>query len=101
MRVVLPWSTCAITATFLSRLGSRKLLGEAAAAAVAVAEPEEKARGRPLAYEERKSFDEYCPLEETECLAEGQRERNNGPAIFFQEKIAQGCCKSGPLEEKI
>lgn len=46
MRVVFPWSTWAITATLRSRVGSNKLLGEAAAAAAAaeVAEAAEKER---------------------------------------------------------
>jgi hypothetical protein len=44
MRVVLPWSTCAITATFRSRLGSNAL--EEGAVAAAEAEAEEKARGK-------------------------------------------------------
>lgn len=89
MRVVLPWSTWAITATFRSRLGSREGFGEVEdAAAAALERAAEKAREsdapRGESKKERRVGDgeEEWVGEERDLRAEDQRDRINGPAII-------------------
>lgn len=77
MRVVLPWSTCAITATFRRREGSREGFRLAAELAAAVAEEKKRGakKGLDLAAEERECLRAVVLLEKSE--------RRSGPVIIF------------------
>ena len=91
MRVVLPWSTCAITATLRSRLGSSAPIGDTAAdEADAEAEEEEKARRK------REWGFSGGGGEERDLRVVDQSERSNEPAISFNRngRVPCVCCSS-------
>ena len=94
MRVVLPWSTCAITATLRSRLGSSAPIGDTAAdEADAEAEEEEKARRK------REWRLSGGGGEERDLRVVDQSERSNEPAISFNRNGRVACvCSSSSIK---
>lgn len=91
MRVVLPWSTCAITATLRSRLGSSAPIGDTAADAEA--EEEEKARRK------REWGLSGGGGEERDLRVVDQSERSNEPAISFNRNGRVPCvCSSSSIK---
>ena len=91
MRVVLPWSTCAITATLRSRLGSSAPIGDTAAdEADAEAEEEEKAR-------RKREWGLSGGGEERDLRVVDQSERSNEPAISFNRNGRVACVCSSRL----
>lgn len=91
MRVVLPWSTCAITATLRSRLGSSAPIGDTAADAEA--EEEEKARRK------REWGFSGGGGEERDLRVVDQSERSNEPAISLNRNGRVACvCSSSSIK---
>ena len=92
MRVVLPWSTCAITATLRSRLGSSAPIGDTAAdEAEAEAEEEEKAR-------RKREWGLSGGGEERDLRVEDQSERSSEPAISYNRNGRAPCVCSGSIK---
>lgn len=90
MRVVLPWSTCAITATLRSRLGSSAPIGDTAADE-AEAEEEEKAR-------RKREWGLSGGGEERDLRVVDQSERSNEPAISFNRNGRVPCVCSSSIK---
>lgn len=93
MRVVLPWSTCAITATLRRRLGSSELFGDVVSEA-AVDGKAEKAREMAAARNESTLVPSFVTDEkeddggdERDLRVEDQRDRINGPAISNRGRL--------------
>lgn len=74
MRVVFPWSTWAMTATFRRQLGSNAFADAAAAAAAGAAEKRRKGEAKERALEEQRE-------EEKAVRAPERRPRSSRPAI--------------------